>query len=342
MMFSHSADKRKQFLIKATVSLLFIANFIWLCSCSPNETDNGSGAAKRAAINIPQTGFTKRVPTSCNRPAKHKGIVERFDYDSLNYAKDKKQITKTAFVYLPYNYYSKNSQKQYNIVYLMHGLGGSAGQFLSYKPITNMLDCLIENRDMMPMIIVTASFYTDKSRRDFSSSMKEVRAFHKEFENNLMPAVEEHYRTYAASPSKNDLKLSRDHRAFGGFSLGSVTTWLQFCYNSDYIRWYLPMSASCWYYGTFGNFQIEKNVNYLEKVVKRNKLQQKGYFIYFTTGTKDEIKDQSIMQAEEMLKHSDVFTPEHFAFYQKENGYHDTNAVQEYLYNALPLFFQYK
>ncbi len=341
-MFLRSADKRKQFLIKATVSLLFIASFLWLCSCSPNETDNVNGTAKRAAINIPQTSFTKPVPSACKTTAKHKGIVERFDYNSLDYARDKSQITKTAYIYLPYNYYDKKSKRQYNIVYLLHGLGGNAGFFFNNRSLKNMLDRLIEKGDMMPMIIVSASFYNNKSNRHFVGSMLEVRAFHKEFENNLMPAVEEHYRTYATSPSKNDLKLSRDHRAFGGFSLGSVTTWMQFCYNSDYIRWYLPMSGSCWYYGTFGNFQTEKNVKYLEKVVKKHKLQSQGYFIYFTTGTNDEIKDQSIMQAEEMLKHSNVFTPEHFVFYQKEGGAHDINAVQEYLYNALPLFFQYK
>ena len=43
--------------------------------------------------------------------------------------------------------------------------------------------------------------------------------------------------------------------------------------------------------------------------------------------------------AEEMLERSDVFTPEHYMFHLKDGGYHDFDAVQEYLYNALPLFF---
>ena len=34
----------------------------------------------------------------------------------------------------------------------------------------------------------------------------------------------------------------------------------------------------------------------------------------------------------------DIFTPDHYVFYQKDGGYHDFNAVTEYLYNALPLF----
>ncbi len=47
------------------------------------------------------------------------------------------------------------------------------------------------------------------------------------------------------------------------------------------------------------------------------------------------------MMADEMLSR-ELFTPEHYVFYQKDGGYHDFNAVQEYLYNALPLFFKEK
>jgi endo-1,4-beta-xylanase len=155
-----------------------------------------------------------------------------------------------------------------------------------------------------------------------------------------MPAVEGRFHTYAASVSDEDLKASRDHRAFGGFSLGSVTTWLQFCYDYDYIRYFLPMSGSCWYYGTYGDFQIERNVDYIEQLVKDNDLDQRGYFIYHAVGTQDAVKSQSIDMAEEMLERPDVFTPKHYVFYQKDGGYHDFDAVQEYLYNALPLFFR--
>ena len=35
-----------------------------------------------------------------------------------------------------------------------------------------------------------------------------------------------------------------------------------------------------------------------------------------------------------------LFTPDHYVFYQKDGGYHDFEAVREYMYNALPLFFR--
>lgn len=153
-----------------------------------------------------------------------------------------------------------------------------------------------------------------------------------------MPVVEGRFHTYAESTSDEDLKASRDHRIFGGFSLGSVTTWLEFCYDYDYIKYFIPMSGSSWYYGGYGDFQIERNVDFIEQLVKDNELDERGYFIYHAVGTNDAVKSQSIDMADEMLSR-EIFTPDHYVFYQKDGGYHDFNAVEEYLYNALPVIF---
>ena len=205
-----------------------------------------------------------------------------------------------------------------------------------------MFDNLIETGDVPPMIVVSASFYNPNSRTDFGSSIEEFRAFHLDFEKHLMPAVEGQYHTYARSTADEDLKAARDHRAFGGFSLGSVTTWLEFCHDTDYIRYFLPMSGSSWYYGTYGDFQIQKNVDYIEQLVRDRDLDERGYFIYHAVGTNDAVKSQSLMMADEMLSRGETFPPEHYVFYLKDGGYHDFDAVQEYLYNALPLFFREK
>ena len=221
----------------------------------------------------------------------------------------------------------------------MHGWGGHAGEYLEYATITYMLDNMIAKGDIPPTIFVSATFYTDNSDTGFSGSVAEFRQFHRDFEEYLMPAVEGQFHTYAKSTSPDDLKASRDHRAFGGFSLGSVTTWLQFCYDSDYIRYFLPMSGSCWYYGGYGDFQIEKNVDFIQQLVEDNDLDERGNFIYHGVGTNDTVKSQSIDMAEEMLSRSDIFTPDHYVFYQREGGQHDHISCREFMYNALPLFF---
>ena len=313
-----------------------------------NDTEESSGDTKAPSDIISpenkeameQTGYTAAVPAAYKSASDHPGTVTRLDYDSKDYVRDGAAITKTAYVYTPYGYDENDEETRYNIVYLMHGWGGHAGEYFEYTSTKNMFDHLIENGDIPPVIIVSATFYNENSNTDFSGSIAEFRQFHRDFEENLMPAVERRFHTYAKSVSDEDLKASRDHRAFGGFSLGSVTTWLQFCYDTDYIRYFLPMSGSCWYYGTYGDFQIKKNVDFIEQLVKDNDLDERGYFIYHAVGTQDAVKSQSIDMADEMLDRSDVFTPEHYVFYQKDGGYHDLDAVQEYLYNALPLFFR--
>ncbi|MBQ9514713.1 MAG: esterase, partial [Ruminococcus sp.] len=257
---------------------------------------------------------------------------------SKDYAGSGADVTKQAYVYLPYGYDDSDTDTRYNILYLMHGWGGHAGEYFEYANIKNIFDNMIENGDIAPMIIVSATFYNENSSTDFGSSERELRAFYNDFENHLMPAVEGQFHTYAKSASDEDLRASRDHRAFGGFSLGSVTTWLQFCYDYDYIRYFLPMSGSSWYYGTYGNFQIERNVDFIESLVKENDLDERGYFIYHAVGTQDQVKSQSIDMADEMLNR-EIFTPDHYMFYQKDGGVHDHNAVREFLYNALPHFF---
>ena len=304
-------------------------------SVTDDETDTNMNQVQQA---IAQTGWTQRVPTEYLAPASEQGTVVPIDYETKDYAGDGADITKTAYVYLPYGYDEEDTETRYNILYLMHGWGGHAGEYFEYGGQKNLFDNLIEKGDTAQMVIVSASFYHDGSETDFGSSENALRAFHNEFENDLMPAVEGTYHTFAASTSDEDLRASRDHRAFGGFSLGSVTTWLEFCYDYDYIHYYLPMSGSSWYYGTYGDFQIEKNVDFIEQLVKDNDLEKRGYFIYHAVGTNDAVKSQTIDMAEEMLTR-EIFTPDHYVFYQKDGGNHDFDAVQEYLYNALPLFF---
>ena len=325
-------------------ALLGTALMSFLTGCGTQQEHTASSQPKAAASSdtvkeIAQTGMSTAVPDEYLQPIEQAGTVTQITYDSKDFVRDESDIAKTAYVYLPYGYDETDTATRYDICYLMHGWGGHAGEYFQYANITDMLDNMIAKGDIPPTIFVSATFYNDNSGTDFSSSVAEFRQFHRDFEEYLMPAVEGQFHTYAESTSPDDLKASRDHRAFGGFSLGSVTTWLQFCYDSDYIRYFLPMSGSCWYYGGYGDFQIEKNVDFIQQLIQDNDLDERGYFIYHGVGTNDTVKSQSIDMAEEMLSRSDIFTPDHYVFYQREGGQHDHISCREFMYNALPLFF---
>lgn len=306
-----------------------------------DEQTEESLSGNEDVSDIPQTGMTQAVPGEYLEAAGQQGTVVRMDYDSEDYVRDGSPVTKTAYVYLPYGYDENDTETRYDILYLMHGWGGQEGEYFTYNggSMKNMFDHLIANGEMPSTIIVSATFYTDNSDRDFGSSVEELRVFHQDFVDHLMPTVEGQYHTYAASTSQEDLMAARDHRAFGGFSLGSVTTWMEFCYDSDYIRYYLPMSGSCWYFGGYGDYYPEETCDFFEELITDHNLNERGYFIYAATGTDDNVRSQVEIQMQEMLARSDVFTSDHVVYYQKEGGRHDFEAVQEYLYNALPLFF---
>ncbi len=322
---------------KRLYSLIFLVFLAFpLSACSNDSSDQDT---EQNGDSMNQTGFTVSVPSAYQIAATHQGSVVQVDYESKDYAGNSSDITKTAYVYLPYGYDEDDPDTKYDILYLMHGLGGHAGEYFEYGTNKNMFDRMIEDKVIKPTIIVSATFYNQNSSRDFSSSTRELRSFHFDFENHLMPTIEGMFHTYAESTSKEDLMASRDHRAFGGFSLGSVTTWMAFCYDADYISSFLPMSGSCWYYGGYGDYYPVETADFFEELIAEKSLNERGYFIYVATGTEDAVRDQVYIQMDEMLDRNDVFTPDHVVFYQKEGGRHDFVAVQEYIYNAFPLLF---
>ena len=152
---------------------------------------NAAHASEAASeTQIAQTGYTAAVPAAYREASARPGKVTRLEYDSEDYVRDSAPITKTAYVYTPYGYDENDTEKRYDILYLMHGWGGHAGEYFEYADITNMFDNLIERGDIPPIIIVSATFYNPNSSTDFSSSIEEFRAFHLDFENHLMPTVE--------------------------------------------------------------------------------------------------------------------------------------------------------
>ena len=108
-----------------------------------------------------------------------------------------------------------------------------------------MIDNAIGNGVFAPLIVVCPTYNNTSGQdsADFSLALRLTRNFHNELINDLIPAAESTFSTYAEGTSESELKAARDHRAFGGFSMGSVTTWRTFEYALDYFRYFIPMSC---------------------------------------------------------------------------------------------------
>lgn len=169
------------------------------------------------------------------------GTVEKFSYETKAYATDERKVEKTAYVYLPYGY---NENDSYNILYLMHGTGDDEEYWLKTHPQNKvMVDQMIARGDIDPLIIVTPTFYVEEDCMDGLDPL--TYSFKEELRNDLMPAVEETYATYAKSIDDAGFKASRDHRAFAGLSRGAVTMYHSaLCGSLDYFSWFGAFSGS--------------------------------------------------------------------------------------------------
>ena len=297
-------------------------------------------------ISLPDSSAQElgEVPESYYATITNAGRIERFEYRSGS-------ITKAAYVYLPYGYDESDEQTRYDIFYLMHGGGGSEDGYLgdenSERDLKHILDNMIENGDIRPTIVVTPTFY----RSDDNGSEGDLtERFPTELVNDLIPALEEKYHTYAESTDSESLKAARSHRIFGGFSMGSVTTWYTFMNCMDYFEFYLPMSGDCWSSGMLGgiDFPHMATASSLNKSVSKQGYTADDFYIYSATGTDDiahnvlSAQMSSMKRYRKTFKFTDDLQDGNVKFEVGKDLEHDYPAMMIYLYRGLQYFEEVK
>ena len=304
------------------------------------ETENAAAESEETIVQE-QTEYLDAIPTEYFEISNQPGQVIQVAYESQDETRNGSAITKTAWVYLPYGYDERDTDTRYNILYLIHGWTMTADDFFGggQSNLVRIFDNLIEAGDIPPVIVVSATFDAENQAQSFSRSVEELSVFHNDLRENLMPYIESRFHTYAEDVTPEAFQASREHRAFGGFSLGAVTTWYQFIYNLDYIQYFVPMSGDCWIMGTYGGlYQPAETVDYLENVISEGGYAEEDFRIYQGIGTDDPIWDQTDSQIQEMFARS-TFTPKNLHYAIIENGRHDMDACERYLYHALQDFF---
>lgn len=152
------------------------------------------------------------------------GVIERITYTAHDYAGDGHEITKEANVYLPYGY---SEDKKYNVLYLMHGIGGNEdewGMNKSTSRVKAIMDNLAYYGDIEGFIVVTPNGRAAEPGSE-NAGTESFYLFGQELRNDLIPYIESHYSTYADyDESGYDMAASRDHRAMAGLSMGGMQT----------------------------------------------------------------------------------------------------------------------
>lgn len=275
---------------------------------------------------------TNPVPNDYEAEATQKGQVIRIDYDTRDYAEGTgRSRTNTAYVYLPYGY-DDDTDVRYNALYFVHGHYGTAESFFVDENglLRKLLDHMNENADMAPTIVVSPSYNYGNPTTNYADADPYCKALPIELINDLIPLIENKYR----------LESSRDHRAIGGFSMGSVTTWYAFEQTLADFKYYMPISADCWSLGRFaGMNRPNETALYLADIVRESGYKNDEFHIWAASGTSDSAYNETLVQVRAMSQLTDVFPLSNLTFHEKDGARHEFRPMAEYLYNALPFFF---
>ena len=133
------------------------------------------------------------------------GRIETVEYRSTTVG-----TVRRATVYLPPEY---SGNKQYPVLYLLHGIGGDEEEWLQGANPQAILDNLIAAEDAVPMIVVMPNGRAQPNDRAEGNVMASAPAF-AQFEQDLLvdliPFIEEHY----------SVLRDRESRAIAGLSMG--------------------------------------------------------------------------------------------------------------------------
>ena len=320
---------------------MLAASLVCCAACSESAEAATAAGDDDGPTNVEfQIQYTTPVPSEFFQAASQQGMVEVLWYDSKDYTSSARPATrKPAYVYLPYGY---DPTQKYDIIYLLHGWTGVAEQYFglsSWPQMKNLFDNLIQRALTKPFIAVSPTWDKDNQSKGWGESTQEAAVFSQEYVNDLIPAVETHYSTYLESPTEAGILASRQHRAIGGFSLGSITTWYIFEQAFPYSKWYLPMSGDNWNQGMYGGqYYPDETAQFLADLVNKSPYRD-DFYVWYACGSEDVRLPQSHNQALAMAKLTDTFNAKNFSYHMKEGGKHDFNAVWEFCYHALQFFF---
>ncbi len=202
-----------------------------------------------------------RMPSEFKKtaPVEQQGTITEIGYNVNNYVNQARQlvsnqsinraeagretvygdpIVKKCKVYLPAGYDSNDKNTKYNVLYLLHGVGGDRNEWLDSNGktngnfnICNILDNLIGNGDLAPTIVVfpdgrSAADWTDRSFNSEGTNMLGFYYLDYELRYDLIPFIESRYNTYAdiTDTTSEGIAYSRLHRAIAGLSMGGMQT----------------------------------------------------------------------------------------------------------------------
>ncbi len=302
--------------------------------------------------------FLERLPKEAFAGTDEQGTVYRLEYETYLYdyyfannipESEWKPVIKACYIYVPANY---DEAKQYDVYYLMHGATGDETNWFSFNcdgtvsnvgegDFTVMLDTCIKEGIIKPAIYVSATVNTDvssfdKKIRNVYSATNELASFPHELVKDLIPAVESRFSTFAEGTDPEQLKASRDHRAFAGLSLGAAVVWNSMPVAYEYIAYYAPLANGCDPGDVDDEYPAAKILGEKMSEFKNIRLG----FLFASSGMKDHTYAHEYVVYDVLFKNwEELSYGENTSNFHPANGTHSAKYFILGVYNSMQVFF---
>lgn len=236
-----------------------------------------------------------------------------------------KTYSKKALVYVPANY---DKQKQYDVLYFLHGSGDSATGFYENSHYKQVLDKLAKQGKLQNTLVVFPTFYPSQAfvTGDYQKDDKLSRFFARtELMGALIPKVEAKYSTYAKSTTKKELQQTRAHRSIGGFSMGAITSWYVFEEQLPYFKTFVTLGGDSWVIQEDGGGTATKQT--AKKLAQTpKKYPDLDFKILAGAGSRDPAAELLQKQIREMKKYRG-FNDTDLKYYELPGAHHTLEAT---------------
>ncbi len=281
---------------------------------------------------VPTAEISDSIPVKyTSLQLKEAGTIEKITYTSYDYFGDGAEVTKEANVYLPYGY---DESKKYDVLYLMHGIGGDENEW-GMTGINSRVKIIMDNLayfgDIRPFIVVTPNGRSAANHAANGSDYHSFYCFGQELRNDLIPYIEAHYSIYGEKDSEDyELSGSRDHRAMAGLSMGGMQT----------INIGIGECVDLFsYFGAFSAAPTSNTAAKTAEILEGNELPI--HYFYNICGTEDGIAYASASAAAKKLPEvCDQFAEGENFLWQELPGGHDFNIWYLGFYNFAQIAFR--
>jgi len=251
--------------------------FLLLCSCLTFNSiaqDNG-GVPGPESRQQPPRGFGGPIELGPDDKQifgdPPKSIIDRNDgiehgkLEMVEYESKTIGTTRKMNVYTPPGY---SKDKQYPVLYLLHGIGGDETEWQRYTTVDVLFDNLIAAGKATPMIVVMPNGRAQKNDRaegNVMASAPAFAAFEKDLLEDVIPSIQSRY----------SVKVDREHRALAGLSMGGGQSLNFGLTHLDRFAW-------------IGGFSSAPNAKSPEELVADpEKTSQQLKLLYLSCGNKD-------------------------------------------------------